>query len=203
VSVAEDFAAELSIWDLTGDLTDYAEAIGQMYAQVELFAADTETQVGWQPLWDVDLMPAYGLPWLAQTVGERIPVGLAEDAAREQIRKTPNQFRGTPSAIIDAVKAPLTGGKRVWFRERFNGSESDEDWIAIATYASETPDERAVLNALRRTVPGDIDVFYEVLTGATWALLETPVTTWGALEVTYGPTWANIAGATPGGEYHE
>jgi hypothetical protein len=203
MSVGEDLAAALSLWDLTGDLHDYAEALGAMFKQSELFALDTETSVGWQPLWDVDLMPYYGLPWLAQIVGERLKQGIADADARAQIRNAPNQFRGTLNSIINAVKAELTGGRRLWFRERFNGSAVDEDWIAVATYASETPSEQAVLNALRRTVPADIDISYQRLTGATWALVETPAKTWTALQTTYGPTWANIAESLPGGVFHE
>lgn len=201
MSIAEDLANELSIWDLTGDLSTYGEGLGQMFAEVEFYAADTDTTVGWQPLWDVDLAPYKGLPWLAQTVGERLPVGFEEAAGREQIRKTPNQYRGTLSSIVTKVKLQLTGGKRVWIRERFNGSEEDEDSIAIATYVHETPDEQAVLNALRETVPADINVHYEVLLGPTWGELETPEKTWAELEADFGPTWANVADIEPEGEF--
>lgn len=203
MSIAEDFAAALSPWDLTGDLSTYGEAIGQMFKQVELFAADTDTTVGWQLLWDVDLAPAIALPWLAQVVGERLPVGLSEAASRTQIKATPNQFRGTLKATVLGVQGALTGTKRVWIRERFNGSTFDEDSIAIATYEHETPDQQAVLNALRRTVPADINVFYEMLAGATWGTLETPAKDWAELEAEFGPTWADVSGAEPEGEFHE
>ncbi len=123
---------------------------------------------------------------------------MPDASARGLIRATPNQYRGTPAAIIAAVKACLTGNKRLWFRERFNGSEEDEDAISVATYASETPSEHAVLAALKRTVPADIAAHYEYLHGATWAALETPAKSWHTLEVDYGPSWAHISGSIPG-----
>lgn len=201
MSIADDLAAYVSIWDTTGDFQILARGLGAMFAEVESYAADTDDVVGWQPIWDVDIAPHNALPWLAQVVGERVPSGATDEQARALIRAAPNQDRGTPLSIVNAVKQCLTGTQIVGMKERSrsDGTE-DDDALSLFTYLSQTPDQNAVQAALRRTVPADIDVYYQCLTGPTWAALESGISggSWTTFESTYGPTWDDVESATPG-----
>ena len=195
MSIADDFAAYISLWDLTGDWQTYCRAIGQMFVEVETYAEDTDTTVGWQALWDVDIAPSNALPWLCMVMGEIAPQGATDDQLRALIRATPNQNRGTPDGIANAVKQVLTGGQTVGLRERWTGSAEDDDALNIVTYLHETPSQNAVMAALRRTVPADIDVYYQALSADDWTVITTGKT-WAQVQTDYGPTWANIDGAS-------
>lgn len=199
MSIATDWPQQLTPW-ITDELADYVAAIASMWQQVELFDDDPANDiVGWQALFDVDVAPMLALPWLAQCVGERLPVGVDTNGARQWIRDSPNWMRGTPQGIVNAVKRLLTGTQTVQFRERSHlDGTYDAECIAILTYASETPDEEAVRQALRRNVPADLLWEYNVVELATWAVVEGGMADWTQLETTYGPTWGNVAGAQPG-----
>lgn len=202
--VGQDLAAYVSLWDVggSGDFQTFAEAIGVMFAEVEAYAEASSTQVGWQPLWDVDLAPASALPWQCMLAGERAPAGATAAQLRSLIKAAPNQDRGTPTSIVAAVQQCLTGSQIVGFRERSRSDGTyDENAVAVFTYQSQTPDQNQVLAALRRTVPFDINIYYQCLAGPTWAGLETGTggtLTWTELEATYGPAWTNVENALPG-----
>ena len=197
MSVTADLATFVELWDLTGDLATYATAIGQMFAEVESYAADTDTTVGWQALWDVDLAPHNALPWLAMIVGERVQAGSTDAQARALIKAAPNQDRGTPQAIANAVKQLLTGAQTVGMRERTtDAGVPDDDALNIVTWSSQTPNANAVDAALRRSVPADIDVYYQVLSSPTWATIQSGSPTWATIQSTDGPTWADIDSTT-------
>lgn len=196
MTVSTDLAAYVSVWDLTGDYSTFAEAVGQMFAEVEFYTEDTDTTVGWQALWDVDLAPTKGLPWLAMVMGETLPQGISDPAARALIRAAPNQDRGQPLAIANAIKQTLTGGQLVGLRERHRADgTADDDALAIVTWLSQTPSQNAVTAAIRRTVPADINPYYQCLAGETWATVEGGLT-WAQIQTTDGPTWHNIETAT-------
>ena len=82
MTIALDWPTQLEpIW--TDDLGDYVAAVATMWSEVEIYAADPDNDVvAWQPLLDVDIAPMGALPWLAQCVGERVPVGIDEQGAR-------------------------------------------------------------------------------------------------------------------------
>lgn len=200
MSVADDLAIYLSRWDVTGDLQVYATAIGQMFSEVETYAADTDITIGWQPLWDVDIAPTAALPWLAMVVGESVPQGSTDAQARALIRAAPNQDRGSPDAIATAVKQTLTGGQLVGIKERWrtDTNAEDDDCMSIFTYSSQTPSVGAVQAALRRTVPADIDIFYSVQSGPTWAAVESAAGSgsWSNLYTHFGAgAWTVIEGS--------
>jgi len=199
--IADDLATYVSQWDLTGDYQTYARAIGQMFVEVESYAEDTDTTVGWQPLWDYTIAPHNALPWIAMVYGETAPQNATDDQIRALIQAAPNSRRGTPRAIADAVKQTLTGGQLVGIKERWRSDtvSVDEDAMSIFTYLAQTPDQNAVQAALRRTVPADIDIYYSALTGPTWAALEAGAGggTWSALISHYGGgTWSAVEAET-------
>lgn len=201
MAVASDLAAAVALWDQTGDFATYCEALGQMFVEVESYAEDTDTVIGWQPLWDYNTAPSNALPWLCMAAGEIAPQGATDAQLRTLIQTNPNAYRGGPQAIVDAVKACLTGSQLVGFAERQKqDGTADDDWISVFTYQSQTPNQNAVLSALRRTVPADINYAYQCLAGPTWASLEAGVSngTWTQLYAKYGTTWAQIESATPG-----
>jgi len=187
------------VW--TSDLGDYAAAIASMWWQTDLMLSDSDNDVvDYQALFDVDMAPTWVLPWLAQCVGERIPVGYDDTQARDWIRNSPKWIRGTPQGIWNAVKRVLAPGASMQMRERWNvnTSAADPDWILILTWAAQTPDQNLVEEVLRRNVPADIMYTYTVQTAATWGSFQGTVANWGAFQTTYGPNWSNVAGATPG-----
>src|SRR3954454_24409339 len=108
MSLADDLNEAMAAWQ-TPDLTEYNNALGEMFAQVE--------QLGnWEIVFDVDNCPDYALPYLAQFVGVRLIQGSSVASQRQQIRRPTRQDRGTVYAVREAVMALLTGRKSVVVR---------------------------------------------------------------------------------------
>lgn len=151
----------------------------------------------WLTLLDADLTPKGALPYLAQFVGERLPLGIPEADARLWIKDHPNQRRGTLASIISTAKRRLTGDKSVLIRERdeAGGGGDNPDRISVVTYTSETPDPAATYKDLRAIVPADIVLNYEVFEGQTWNEVLTHGT-WQDVMDDY-PTWRDVFEDTP------
>lgn len=201
MTIATDWPTQLiPLTNQSPDMVGYVAAIASMWDEVEQYFADPDNGVvSWQALMDVDIAPLAALTWLAQCVGERLPVGLTADASRAWIYEAPNWSRGTEAGIVSAVKRLLTGTQTVQYGSRIMlDGTPNPDYIAIVTYASETPDEQSVRNTLRHYVPFDIVWQYEVLEQATWELVQAGMADWTQLEQTYGPTWQDVSGAKPG-----
>jgi hypothetical protein len=203
VSVTEDLIAQHQPWltlpdgSYNQDLEDYLTVIGDMFAPFELYALDTDDGPGWSILLDVDRCPAPALPYLAQYVGERIPVGLTEDQQRQWIRDAPNQRRGTVPGIVNAARRYLTGTQLVTVIERDGGP----DKLTVITYTTQTPNPAALEYELRyRQVPGDITLNYQVVSGQTYAQLNIDEPSYAAMEAAY-PTYADVEADTPGGTH--
>jgi hypothetical protein len=126
VSLADEYVARLEPW-MTPDLETYLRAQAAMFEEVELLAFETDTLEAWQVLFDPDLIPAKGLPYLAQYLGEKLPAGIEEALAREWLKDNPNRYRGTPYSIFRAAQRNLTGNRQVGIRERDNGTGPDTD----------------------------------------------------------------------------
>jgi hypothetical protein len=198
-SIANLWPAQLAPW-WTPDLAVYVAAIAGMWAETDQYLEDPDNDiVAYQALLDVDIAPFKALPWLAQCVGERVPVGYTDQQARDWIRNSPRWIRGTPAGIWNAVKRVLAPGASMQMRERWNPNTgaADSDWISILTWASQTPDQALVRQVLRRNVPADIMWGYSIQAVATWGSFAGTVANWGAVKSTY-PTWADVQGATPG-----
>lgn len=155
-------------------------------------------QVGWSKMLDVERADTKGLPYLAQWVGERFPVGLTDAAQREWIRRSPNQWRGTMQSIADGIFPFLTGFQSVYMRERSKiDLTSDPDWLAILTFASETPNPTVVYNQLRRKlVDASINIDYAAVSRETWTAIEAG-RTWTGVEAG-SPTWSALEALQPG-----
>ena len=205
MSVADDFVAALAPW-MTPDLETYARAIGGMFAEVEMWAEDSPTLPGWGILLDVNTCPAKALPYLAMYVGERLPAGITEAAAREWIRDAPNQVRGTPYSIFRAAQRYLTGQRTVQIIEREPSGGTTQTWTAATvggtwaavgtTYAtwaqvlrgsSDDPDRITVITYADET-PNQAQVLAELRTVVPADIVLN-------YQLLTGQRWVDVAGA--------
>jgi P2-related tail formation protein len=137
-----------------------------MFQEIDDYASDdTEGQIGWSILVDVDRAPAKALPWLAQFVGVSLDQSLSEAAQRNQIKETAGFNRGTPAAIIDATQRHLTGTKDVIMIERYQGSAYK---LYVATRTAQTPNPTITQADVVSQKPAGIVLTYQTLTGQTY-----------------------------------
>jgi hypothetical protein len=224
-----DFEVAMQPWAVAGerilgpgggdDLLAHARAIGLMFSQVEAFAADLyDGTPGWSVMLDVDRCPTEGLPYLAQWVGERLPIGITDDPnpanpvvtregciglgqgrsdARQWIIDTPNQYRGTPESVARAAQRWLTGSKLVMIAEQWNALTglADEDYLSVQVYTDQLPANMPsaaglalVGSELRKVVPADVTLVLQNVAGITWEALK--LGGFGALPA--NPTWAQV-----------
>jgi hypothetical protein len=195
VSVATDLGAWSKPW-WTQDFEDWLTVIGEMFAPVEVLAADREDgTAGWSVMLDVDVAPSGGLPYLAQWVGERLPQGISEVAARQWIRDAPNQVRGTAEGIARAGQRHLTGTRTIMMHERYKiGGAADPDYLTVLTLESETASETTTRADLLSCMPADIQLDYDAVSGVIWATVES-VGTWADVEAE--GTWADVGVSGP------
>lgn len=133
-----------------------------------------DTGSGARRMHDPDRCPEWALPWLSQYAGIReIPAGLSTAETRALIRDAPGQRRGTPGAIIAAIKPTLTGTKTVFRLPRYEG---DPDVVAYITHADETPDPDGTLAAILTQKPWGLLLVYSVVTGWSIGELEAAYT---------------------------
>lgn len=198
MSVAEDLVAAFQPW-LTPDLEDYLTAIGGMFSEVELYAIDEDNdELGWAILLDPDRAPVAALPYLAQYVGERLPVGLDEVGMREWIKDSPNQRRGTIESIVRVAQRYLTGQRTVAISERSGTDVNPEDYLIVQTYTSETPNPALTFADLRRdAVPADIVLTHNVMEGQAWQQVKDDNATWQVVKDSF-PTWEDLRVQMPG-----
>lgn len=189
-SVTEGLYQVFAPW-MTTQLQDYLEAIGGMFVGTEVYSL-----ANWENLLDPDLCPVDALPYLAQYVGERLPAGISEAAARQWIKDAPNQRRGTVGSIVAAAKRKLTGTQIVAVVERDTGN----DRISVITYIDQTPDRNLVLKELMTVVPGDMVLNYQVLSGQIWSTVKAGYATWALVKAHY-PTWADVKADRVGGTF--
>jgi hypothetical protein len=194
----DTFAAQLvrrhEPW-LTVDLDTFLRAAASMFGQVLTYAADTDDQEGWVTLFDPDLCPAEALPYLAQVVGENLPTGLPEAAAREWIKDNPNARRGTPESVFLATQRKLTGTRQVSMFERYQGVV---DVLAIRTNTAQTPDPAGTRADILSTLPADVVLDYQVVAGTVWD--DAKVNSW---TTTKAKTWEAVTSGLTGWDHYE
>lgn len=202
MSFADDLVDALSPW-LTSDLETYLRSIAAMWNQVESLAGDlSESEEPYPTLFDPDAMPAIALGYLAQYVGERLPLGIGEAEAREWIKDNPNGRRGTAESIFLAAQRTLTDTRLVSLHERtkIDGS-TDVDHITVHTVVSQTPDPNVVYKDLRKNiVPADIVLDYSAIVGQTWQDVKNANATW-TLVNSGNPDWSKVYTTLSGDEY--
>jgi Phage tail protein (Tail_P2_I) len=207
MGVAGDLQAALAPWTATGpDLADLAAAIGGMFAEVESYTTELDENGNLQPAWtvlfDPDQCPTAGLPWLAQCVGERLPIGLSDAQSRQWIKDRPNQRRGTNEALARAAERQLTAGTSqvviIWEGHKLDGTAT-LDYVAVLTLASQTPNPSAVRTDVQSVAPWDVIVDYSTVAGIPWLAVHADYATWAAVHAAC-PTWAALEAQVPTGE---
>jgi hypothetical protein len=195
VTFADQLVARLEPW-INDELQAFLQALASMFAQTELYAFDWETDEdageGWTRLFDPDLCPAEALPYLAQVIGETLPVGLEEAAAREWIKDNPNARRGTPESVFLATQRQLTGNRLVSMQERYGGVV---DKVAIRTNTLETPNPAGTMQDILSVLPADTVLEYLVVSGATWDDAKAGYANWTAAKA---KTWGEVMSALTG-----
>ena len=169
-------------------LLHLCDAITQPAAEIEGYAADTDTQVGWQPMLDPALCPTRALPFLAQWVGAVVPVGADEATARAIVTHSPGWARGTPASVIAAARLWLTGGQHVTLNERYGG---DAYAVEVVVYTAEVIDLTSLTAAVKAALPAGFALTVTVLTGWTIAQMESETSTHNVAYVE--SNWASVA----------
>jgi hypothetical protein len=200
MSVADDIVEALGPW-LTPDLQDYAETIGEMFEEVAAYVEDGPNgEPSWSVIFAPDLCPVAGLPYLAQWVGERLPVGISEANARQWIKDNPNQRRGTLDAIARAAERRLTAGTSqtvmLWPAHKLDGTPS-LDYVGLMTFTAQTPDAGAVAADAQSVAPFDIVVDCTTVSAGTWLMLSIAYATWSDV-LAACPTWADVQASQAG-----
>jgi hypothetical protein len=145
------------------------------------------------PLFSPELCPDWALPWLAQLVGFRIPVGTDPATARAMIANVSGFARGTPAAIKAAAGFYLTGAKTVYFNERF---ANDPYALGVITLATETPDPAKVEAAIRAQKPGGIILSYACIAGQTYRAVLTEIDSYREMRDTW-PSYRDVVSHLP------
>lgn len=202
MTLANDYVDSLQPW-LTADLETYARAIASMFSEVEALTGmdDPANEDSYIHLLDPDLAPPQALAWLAQWVGERLPVGISVPAQREYIKDHPNTRRGTAESIFLAAQRTLTGTRLVSLREKTNlAGGADIDRITVRTITSQTPNPTAVYNDLRKNiVPADIVLDYATVVGQTWQDVKDNNATWTVVKTNntdWNKVYTTLSGST-------
>jgi len=116
----------------------------------------------WEVLFDVDVCPAWALPWLGQLVGVRVKRGMTEQEMRNYIKGLGGAPLGSPARIRAAIQVTLTGNKSVVFRERDAGEAYR---LEVVTEDGETPDPEATRRAILSEKPAAIFLEYRTVVG--------------------------------------
>jgi hypothetical protein len=189
--------ADPGVWDLL----NYIGAIASMFDQIETYARDQpDGRPGYAILMDPDTAPSEALGWLAQFVGVGLQDGLSDAAQRARIKSTDGFKRGTAGAIVGAAQQYLTGTKTVILRERdpsVDVANGGAYGFTVLTYASETPDQAAVLAALTAQKPAGLLMQYNVVTGANYLLIRTTYATYTTLRAGFA-TYNGLRNNAPG-----
>lgn len=183
----------------TGDaLTEYVTGLSLPFELVEAWASDTNTDIGWSLLLDIDRCPVEALPWLAQIVGLKLNTALSVANQRQQIHDAPNWKRGTPGAMAGAPAPYLTGSKTVIFRERYDGSGNDAPYyVEVITLVAETTDATKVEAVIRAQKPGGIILTYVNASGPDLQFIKDNYATLQTIKDTF-LTLGGLKAGTPG-----
>lgn len=175
-------------------LAKYIEASCLGGQDVDTLVAESANMPPWSRALDIDLVPAAGIPWLAQMAGVTIDTTQSESAQRTQAKTQGGFRRGRPASIAAAAQATLTGSKTVTIRERVNG---DAYALTVITRTAETPDSAKTLAAILKEKPAGLVLTYSVLTGTDYAGLLSEYATYAIVFSTF-TTYGGVLSDVPG-----
>jgi hypothetical protein len=165
-------------------LANLVAALNAPIENVATWVSDTDTEVGYSILLDVDRAPAIALPWLGQMKGVRVTAGLLEADQRDEIRHAEGLRRGSIAALEAAARMTLTGARTVRVLTRVGG---DMYAVTVITRTAETPDPDLTLARLMAAKRIGVILTHVVTDDVIW--VEATVT-WA--DVDSGVTWADV-----------
>lgn len=167
-------------------LLTYLGAIGDTYfEEINDLVRDIGRQPGWAAAMDPDQATASGLGWLGQFVGVRLR---SEDDTQAKnvawVKATAGFSRGSPAAMIAAIKPILSGTKSVTLTERVGGNAYA---LQVAVILAEIPAGKklAVINAATAQKPAGIILTFNPAITQTWTQMKTANATWTIAKATY------------------
>lgn len=143
-------------------LKHLCDALGTVHAPVHDMVSDPDGAPAWSALLDPDRVPAAFLPWLAQVVGERVPGGESEAAARERVRSPQGVRRGKVASLVAVAQRTLTGTRFVQVLERTSSAYT----LTVVTLTSETPGPTQTNRDLQAAKPAGL-ILTHVVTSVT------------------------------------
>lgn len=191
---AEDLYASLAAYTVGDEDQDWhllklCEAIATAFTEpVAELVQEREGRVPWQVLFDPTLCPVEYLPYLAQFVGATLTDSMTEAEKRAAVALPEGWLRGTPAALLAAIKRTLTGAKTVHLDERYTGAAYQ---LRVRTLATETPSATATEAAILTQKPIGIVLTYAAITGQDWDDLVADHADWDAVVADYD-TWAAV-----------
>lgn len=140
-SVAERIYGRLEVFavhdaEFGWPLLRYVAALSDGLQWTDDLVRDSDTNVGWSSIMDLDTIPDDGLAWLAQFVGVNTIDELDPASQRLRIHETAGFQRGTVSALAGAARQYLVGSRSVVITER----DTSPYHLNVTTFAAETPD---------------------------------------------------------------
>jgi hypothetical protein len=150
-----------------------------------------QAAVPWAPVYDLDAASDPRLP--GQLTGTTVPDGLTAAQQRAWIRDRSSWSRGTPAAMVAAVRPLLTGYQRVDLYERTSPTSGlgGAPWqLLVRVYAAQLGAgvTLAQVQAAAETQrPVGVVMTVDVAAGATY----------GHMTATHGPTYAAYQAAFP------
>ncbi len=135
---------------------------------LDIVSDNVDDEPGWSSILDLTRCPEEGLPWLGQMAGVKVNPTLSDTIKRAQIAGLGSWARGSIPSLVAAAQIYLTGTKTVFLREQF----PDAYAFTVITFASETPDEAAVLAALQAQKPAGLIMTYVVAEAGSYAEIQ-------------------------------
>lgn len=159
-------------------LRSFTRALATMLVDVESLIRDTAAGPGWSTLMDPDVVPISALGWLAQFVGVDLLGGLTDAQQRQRVKETTGFARGTLASMEGAARQTLTGAQHVIVYER----DTSAYHLTIRTYQTETPDPVLTEMVIRSLKPAGLVLVFQVVTGGTYAQLDTAFGTYADMD---------------------
>lgn len=191
-AVTESWYDELSVAEPGDDQRDWAllillGAFGVAFGRVHDIVRDSDTRDGWSIVLDPDATADEDLPWLAQFAGVQLDPALSVADQRAAIVDHPRFERGTPAALLEDLKATLTGAKQVTMYER----ELNPYRVVVITYTAQTPDPAGSLAAVLAQKPAGVLLSQRVYNGQNWRQLAANEATWADVASDYA-SWTDV-----------
>lgn len=187
-TAAEEIYTFLSPFVEEDESTDWTtllwcEAIaGGVLQRIHGWVTDQDGRPGYAVLVDAQTVETVGLPWLSQLNGTVLVPSMTEQERRDAIENPSGFARGTPDAFEAAPLPFLTGTKKVYVEERYEGEGYK---VRVRVLKWETPSETLVEAALLRQKPAGLVMTFEVIEGQQWNDVDAKFATWNAVKAEY------------------